>query len=113
MRRPRRTRPVRVSFAATADTAPAYGGGPSLPGAARLVGVTQGTGEDRADRRAATDRRRPADGQEDVVDNEVLRQAPLFSALDDGAATALRGSLRETKLRRGGAVVHGGGSGDR
>jgi CRP-like cAMP-binding protein len=47
------------------------------------------------------------------VDNEVLRQAPLFSALDDEAATALRGSLSEAKLRRGDVLFHEGDSGDR
>jgi CRP/FNR family cyclic AMP-dependent transcriptional regulator len=51
--------------------------------------------------------------QEDVVDNEVLRQAPLFSALDDEAATALRGSLSETGLRRGDVLFHEGDAGDR
>jgi CRP/FNR family transcriptional regulator, cyclic AMP receptor protein len=50
---------------------------------------------------------------EDVVDNEVLRQAPLFSALDDEAATALRGSLSESTLRRGDVLFHEGDSGDR
>jgi CRP/FNR family cyclic AMP-dependent transcriptional regulator len=50
---------------------------------------------------------------EDVVDNEVLRQAPLFSALDDEAATALRGSMSETKLRRGDVLFHEGDAGDR
>ena len=29
------------------------------------------------------------------MDNDVLRQAPLFSALDDEAATALRASMAE------------------
>src|SRR5690348_14778171 len=48
-----------------------------------------------------------------VVDNEVLRQAPLFSALDDEAATALRGSMSETKLRRGDVLFHEGDAGDR
>ena len=47
------------------------------------------------------------------MDNEVLRQAPLFSALDDEAATALRGSLSETTLRRGDVLFHEGDSGDR
>jgi CRP/FNR family transcriptional regulator, cyclic AMP receptor protein len=47
------------------------------------------------------------------VDNEVLRQAPLFSALDDEAATALRGSMSESKLRRGDVLFHEGDSGDR
>ena len=47
------------------------------------------------------------------VDNEVLRQAPLFSALDDEAATALHGSMSEAKLRRGDVLFHEGDSGDR
>ena len=47
------------------------------------------------------------------MDNEVLRQAPLFSALDDEAATALRGSMSESKLRRGDVLFHEGDSGDR
>jgi CRP/FNR family transcriptional regulator, cyclic AMP receptor protein len=47
------------------------------------------------------------------VDNEVLRQAPLFSALDDEAATALRGSMSESKLRRGDVLFHEGDAGDR
>jgi CRP/FNR family transcriptional regulator, cyclic AMP receptor protein len=47
------------------------------------------------------------------VDNEVLRQAPLFSALDDEAATALRGSLSDTSLRRGDVLFHEGDAGDR
>ena len=47
------------------------------------------------------------------MDNEVLRQAPLFSALDDEAATALRGSLTESKLRRGDVLFHEGDAGDR
>src|SRR3954466_15972307 len=51
--------------------------------------------------------------REDVVDNEVLRQAPLFSALDDEAATALRDSMSETKLRRGDVLFHEGDRGDR
>ena len=47
------------------------------------------------------------------MDNEVLRQAPLFSALDDEAATALRASMSETKLRRGEVLFHEGDIGDR
>ena len=42
------------------------------------------------------------------MDNDVLRQAPLFSALDDEAATALRSSMAETKLRRGDVLFHEG-----
>ena len=47
------------------------------------------------------------------MDNDVLRQAPLFSALDDEAATALRASMAESKLRRGDVLFHEGDSGDR
>jgi CRP/FNR family transcriptional regulator, cyclic AMP receptor protein len=47
------------------------------------------------------------------VDNDVLRQAPLFSALDDEAATALRSSMAEARLRRGDVLFHEGDSGDR
>ena len=47
------------------------------------------------------------------MDNDVLRQAPLFSALDDEAATALRASMAESKLRRGDVLFHEGDSGDK
>ena len=47
------------------------------------------------------------------MDNDVLRQAPLFSALDDEAATALRSSMAETRLRRGDVLFHEGDSGDK
>ena len=47
------------------------------------------------------------------MDNEVLRQAPLFSALDDEAATALGGSMGETRLRRGDVLFHEGDPGDK
>ncbi|HET8717001.1 MAG TPA: Crp/Fnr family transcriptional regulator [Nocardioidaceae bacterium] len=47
------------------------------------------------------------------MDNDVLRQAPLFSALDDEAATALRASMAETRLRRGEVLFHEGDEGDR
>ena len=47
------------------------------------------------------------------MDNDVLRQAPLFSSLDDEAATALGGSMAETTLRRGDVLFHEGDSGDR
>ena len=46
------------------------------------------------------------------MDNEVLRQAPLFSALDDEAATALRASMSDAKLRRGDVLFHEGDRGD-
>ena len=47
------------------------------------------------------------------MDNDVLRQAPLFSALDDEAASALRASMTETKIRRGEVLFREGDSGDR
>ena len=47
------------------------------------------------------------------MDNDVLRQAPLFSALDDEAATALRASMSDTRLRRGDVLFHEGDSGDK
>jgi CRP/FNR family transcriptional regulator, cyclic AMP receptor protein len=51
--------------------------------------------------------------EEDRVDNDVLRQAPLFSALDDEAASALRASMKEIKIRRGEVLFREGDSGDR
>jgi CRP-like cAMP-binding protein len=47
------------------------------------------------------------------VDNDVLRQAPLFSALDDEAAAALRSSMGEGRLRRGEVLFHEGDAGDK
>ena len=47
------------------------------------------------------------------MDNDVLRQAPLFSALDDEAASALRTSMTESRLRRGDVLFREGDSGDK
>ena len=47
------------------------------------------------------------------MDNDVLRHAPLFNALDDEAATALRASMAETRLRRGEVLFHEGDAGDK
>lgn len=47
------------------------------------------------------------------MDNDVLRQAPLFSALDDEAATALRASMADSRLRRGEVLFHEGDEGDK
>jgi CRP/FNR family transcriptional regulator, cyclic AMP receptor protein len=47
------------------------------------------------------------------VDNDVLRQAPLFSSLDDEAANSLRASMSETRIGRGDVLFHEGDSGDR
>jgi CRP/FNR family transcriptional regulator, cyclic AMP receptor protein len=51
--------------------------------------------------------------EEDRVENDVLRQAPLFSALDDEAASALRASMTQTRIRRGEVLFREGDSGDR
>lgn len=47
------------------------------------------------------------------VTNDVLRQAPLFSALDDEAASALRSSMGENRLRRGEVLFHEGDPGEK
>jgi CRP-like cAMP-binding protein len=47
------------------------------------------------------------------VDIDVLRQAPLFSALDDDSIASLVSSLAETRLRRGEVLFHEGDSGDK
>ena len=47
------------------------------------------------------------------MENDVLRQAPLFSALDDEAASALRASMTQTRIRRGEVLFREGDSGDR
>ena len=47
------------------------------------------------------------------MDNDVLRQTPLFSGMDDEAADSLRPSLIETRLRRGEILFREGDSGDR
>jgi len=50
-----------------------------------------------------------------VVDevNEVLRKAPLFEALDEEDATALRSSVSEVRLGRGQTLFGEGDEGDR
>jgi CRP/FNR family transcriptional regulator, cyclic AMP receptor protein len=47
------------------------------------------------------------------VDDEVVRQAPLFAALDDEAAEALLGSMTRVHLNRSEALFHEGDPGDR
>jgi CRP-like cAMP-binding protein len=47
------------------------------------------------------------------VDDEVVRQAPLFAALDDDAAQALLATMTRIKIGRGEAVFHEGDPGDR
>ncbi|MGL5810205.1 MAG: Crp/Fnr family transcriptional regulator [Nocardioides sp.] len=46
------------------------------------------------------------------MDYSVLRHAPLFNTLDDEAAVALRSSMTETRVKRGGVLFHEGDSGD-
>ena len=46
------------------------------------------------------------------MDNDVLRQAPLFSALDDEAATALRTSMSPLSLKRGEVLFNEGDDGN-
>ena len=47
------------------------------------------------------------------MDDDVLRQTPLFSGLDDDAAASLLSSLSETRLRRGETLFREGDTGDR
>jgi len=47
------------------------------------------------------------------VDDAVVRQAPLFAALDDEAAQALLATMTRTELARGEMLFHEGDPGDR
>ncbi|MFY0409720.1 Crp/Fnr family transcriptional regulator [Solicola sp. PLA-1-18] len=47
------------------------------------------------------------------MDHDVLRQAPLFSGLDDEAAASLGSSMTSLTIRRGEVLFHEGDSGDR
>jgi CRP/FNR family cyclic AMP-dependent transcriptional regulator len=47
------------------------------------------------------------------VNTEVLREAPLFSGLDDDAAEALSGAMVESHVLRGDVLFHEGDEGDR
>jgi len=47
------------------------------------------------------------------VDNDVVKKAPLFAALDDEAATALQQSMTSSRLERGDILFHEGDQGDR
>ena len=47
------------------------------------------------------------------LDNDVLRQAPLFRTLDEEAASALRASMGESRLARAETLFHEGDPGDR
>lgn len=45
--------------------------------------------------------------------DDILRNAPLFAALDDDAAAALRASTVETRMAKGQELFHEGDPGDR
>lgn len=47
------------------------------------------------------------------MDDEVVRQAPLFAALDEEAASALLASMTKTQLGRSKVLFHEGDPGDR
>ncbi len=47
------------------------------------------------------------------MDDDVVRQAPLFAALDDEASTALRSTMTTVELGRGEILFHEGDPGDR
>jgi CRP-like cAMP-binding protein len=47
------------------------------------------------------------------VDDDVVRQAPLFAALDQEAADALRATMTRVELDRGAVLFHEGDPGDR
>ena len=44
---------------------------------------------------------------------EVVRKAPLFTALDDASATTLRASMKEVKVSKGNTLFKEGDDGDR
>ncbi len=46
-------------------------------------------------------------------DEEVIRRAPLFTALDDAAAATLRESMTQVKVRKGQTLFKEGDAGDR
>ena len=47
------------------------------------------------------------------MDDDVVRQAPLFAALDEEAAKALQSTMTRVEVPRGEAVFHEGDRGDR
>jgi CRP/FNR family transcriptional regulator, cyclic AMP receptor protein len=46
-------------------------------------------------------------------DEEVIRRAPLFTALDDAAAATLRESMTQVKVSKGQTLFKEGDAGDR
>src|SRR3954453_14902641 len=51
--------------------------------------------------------------REEQVGDDVVRQAPLFAALDDEASDALRSLMAQTEIPRGQVLFHEGDPGDR
>jgi CRP/FNR family transcriptional regulator, cyclic AMP receptor protein len=47
-----------------------------------------------------------------IVENDILFQAPLFDALDEEAAAALRDSMTAGRLAKGDVLFHEGAAGD-
>ena len=47
------------------------------------------------------------------MDNDVVRKAPLFAALDEEASVSLRDSMQQVELARGGVLFAEGDQGDR
>ena len=47
------------------------------------------------------------------MDQDVVRKAPLFAALDDEAASTLMSSMAKRRLERGDVLFHEGDQGDR
>ena len=45
-------------------------------------------------------------------EDEVVRKAPLFTALDDAAATSLRASMDSVKIAKGGILFKEGDDGE-
>jgi CRP-like cAMP-binding protein len=56
---------------------------------------------------------RRGSGRLSAVDNDVVRKAPLFAALDDEAASALMESMTASHLERGDILFREGDQGDR
>ena len=45
-------------------------------------------------------------------DEEVVKKAPLFTALDDAEAASLRASMDNVKIQKGGVLFHEGDEGE-
>jgi len=45
-------------------------------------------------------------------DDEVIRRAPLFTALDDASSASLRASMDSVKISKGGVLFKEGDDGD-